>query len=319
VKAAKALVLEGDGINCEQEATWALKMAGFEVSNKHVSELLQSPQELKNSKLLCIPGGFAFGDEIASGKVLAVKIRHHMQEQLQEFVDAGNLLLAICNGFQVVVQMGLLPNSEAGAPRLVSLARNARGKFINRWVTMNVTQSPAAQIYFAGLKEIDLPMRHGEGNIKLEAAGEQNDDLKRREDIVKEHAALRYTEDVNGSYDRIASLTNKSGTVMGIMPHPEAFVRWTQHPQWTSRKRLQSSLSEGALSQGAPGGVTPGGIAPGGIASRGSSGSAPGGIASGGSSGSAPGVTALAQTENGAVPDGLRIFQNAYNYIQNAF
>jgi phosphoribosylformylglycinamidine synthase subunit PurQ / glutaminase len=278
VKAAKALVLEGDGINCEQESTWALKMAGFEVSNKHVSELLSRPQELKSSKLLCIPGGFAFGDEIASGKVLAVKIRHYMQEQLQEFVDAGNLLLAICNGFQVVVQMGLLPNSEAGAPRLISLARNAGGKFINRWVTMDVTQSPSAQIYFAGLKTIDLPMRHGEGNVKLEAANEQHDDLKRREDIVKEHAALRYTEDVNGSYDRIASLTNKSGTVMGMMPHPEAYVRWTQHPQWTSRKRSQSSSGEHASSEGASG-----------------------------------------QMESGSVPDGLRIFQNAYNHIQNAF
>jgi phosphoribosylformylglycinamidine synthase subunit PurQ / glutaminase len=273
VKAAKALVIEGDGINCEQESTWALKMAGFEVTNKHVSELLKQPEELRSSKLLCIPGGFAFGDEIASGKVLAVKLRHYMQEQLQDFVDAGNLVLAICNGFQVVVQMGLLPSSEAGAPRLVSLARNGRGKFINRWVSMNVTQSPAAQIYFAGLKTIDLPMRHGEGNIKLEAVGSQHGDLKRREEIVKEHAALRYTEDVNGSYDRIASLINKSGTVMGMMPHPEAFVRWTQHPQWTSRKRLHA-LAGGSASE---------------------------------------------QTESKSVPDGLRIFQNAYNYIQNAF
>jgi phosphoribosylformylglycinamidine synthase subunit PurQ / glutaminase len=299
VRAAKALVIEGDGINCEEETTWALRMAGFEVSNMHVSELLKRPQELKESKLLCLPGGFSFGDEIASGKVLAVKIRHHMLEQLQEFIDKGNLLLAICNGFQVVVQMGLLPNSEAGAQRLVSLTRNVSGKFINRWVSMKVTQSPSTQIYFAGLQEIDLPMRHGEGNIKLMVANEEDGEaaLEPRmagekgsaaapklktagqeeaaampgENIVKAHAALRYTEDVNGSYDRIAALTNKSGTVMGLMPHPEAFVRWTQHPQWTSRKRLRLPPGPGQAENEEP------------------------------------------------TPDGLRIFKNAYNYVQNAF
>lgn len=265
----QALVIAGDGINCENETAFALSTVGFAVTNKHVSEVLREPQSLKDKQILCLPGGFSFGDEIASGKVLAIKIRHHLQEELQEFMAAGNLLLAICNGFQVAVQLGLLPFPDKSDERIVSLVRNHKGRFLNRWVSMDVSESKATGVYFAGLKTISLPMRHGEGRIKLEAGSDGNGS-ENREQLVKDHAALRYTEDVNGSFDRIASLTNDSGTVMGLMPHPEAFVRWTQHPNWTKRKReiLESRGDNGAAKV--------------------------------------------------PVPDGLRIFQNAYNYVQNA-
>jgi phosphoribosylformylglycinamidine synthase len=239
----KAIVICGDGINCDQETSWALQLAGFDVSIRHVTALLEKPQSLMESRLLCIPGGFSFGDEIASGKVLAVKIDHYMKELLQQFVDSGNLVMGICNGFQVLVQMGLLPVSQTGEPRTVSLSRNAQGKFINRWFEMQVEKkNKASEVFFAGLDKIELPIRHGEGNLKV---GSDRGAIAESESLVRRHIALRYAESVNGSFERIAGLCNEDGTVMGLMPHPEAFVRWTQHPQWTNRhwreKRVGSS------------------------------------------------------------------------------
>lgn len=273
----RALIIKGDGINCERETAWAFELAGFEPNTIHVTDVLAAPQSLQQYKMICIPGGFAFGDEIASGKVLAIKLKEKLQDSLQAFVDQKKLLLGICNGFQVLVQMGILPLSQAGASRLVSLAQNEKGKFINRWVTLEIDRKPASDIFYRGLSRIDLPIRHGEGRIKLghDTHVQNTKDLSKNEcnrydsemrlegvsaecssssgagdnaiespavkngkqasEVVRAHAAMRYEENVNGSYDRIASLINDTGTVMGLMPHPEAFVRYTQHPQWTNK------------------------------------------------------------------------------------
>ncbi len=273
----RAIVISGDGINCDEETCWALTSAGFGVRNLHVTELLKHPHQLKQCKLFCIPGGFAFGDEIASGKVLAIKIQQSAREILQEFIDGGNLVLGICNGFQVLVQMGLLPLSDAGTPRLVSLGKNQGGKFINRWFEMEVAENPKAQVFFAGLNKIELPIRHGEGNLKLEPVPGQNGGSPPNEPatIVKSHAALRYINEANGSYDRIAALCNKTGTVMGLMPHPEAFVRWTQHPQWTNKRWRESRVATANVGA----------------------------------------HDANAEDLNKIAPDGFRIFQNAYKYV----
>ncbi len=232
--APTALVVCGDGINCEAETSYALQLVGFNVQSMHVSELLKQPEKLREAKLFCVPGGFSFGDEIASGKVLALKMRQHMQEQLQEFIAKKRLVVGICNGFQVLVQLGLLPFPEVDAPRVVSLTHNKQKKFLNRWVSLQVASSPAADIFFKSLKTLDLPMRHGEGNLKLDIACAPDQQASVLA-AVKQHASLRYAEDVNGSLDRIAALSSKDGTVMGLMPHPEAFVRITQHPRWTNR------------------------------------------------------------------------------------
>ncbi len=227
-----ALILSGDGINCDAETTFALSIAGFGTRKMHTSEFLSNPAYLFDAQLLAIPGGFSFGDEIASGKVLAVKFKHKLRDTLYTYIDRGGLVLGICNGFQVLTQLGLLPLSSAGAPRLVSLERNSGGKFINRWVELEVEPgNPCA--FFRGLKRIALPIRHGEGRLAL---GADDPDTAAE---VKRHAALRYAEDVNGSFDRIAALTNSRGNVMGLMPHPEAFIRWTQHPAWPQWKVQQ--------------------------------------------------------------------------------
>lgn len=230
----KALVLSGDGINCEIETQAALNLAGFDSDVVHTSALLARPGRLLDSQLLVLPGGFSFGDEIASGKVLAIKLRERLAEVLQSFIEKGCVLMGICNGFQVLVQMGLLPYSQPGSPRIVSLARNSGGRFKNIWVRLIVDEDNPTK-FFDGLKEVELPMRHGEGRIALAPSGGYDD-------VVRLHAPLRYDEDVNGSFDNIAALTNETGNVLGMMPHPEAFVRWTQHPAWTSLKLSKPEL-----------------------------------------------------------------------------
>ncbi len=235
-----AIVVCGDGINCEAETAYALGVVGFSAELVHVSDLLSQPDKLQSAHLFCIPGGFSFGDEIASGKVLALKIRSRMYEELQRFISARKLVLGICNGFQVLVQLGLLPLPEEGAPRLVSLTHNRQKKFLNRWVTLEVAQAQSSSVFFRSLSIIDLPMRHGEGNLKLEVDFTNQSVLETAQDLVKAHATLRYCEDVTGSFDNIAALSNVSGTVTGLMPHPEGFIRFTQHPRWTNRDWLDA-------------------------------------------------------------------------------
>ncbi|HEY9760567.1 MAG TPA: phosphoribosylformylglycinamidine synthase subunit PurQ [Oculatellaceae cyanobacterium] len=253
--APKALVVCGDGINCEVETSHALSLVGFDVQSIHVTELLGNPQKLQEAKLFCVPGGFSFGDEIASGKVLALKMRQHMRDHLQKFIENKRLVIGICNGFQVLVQLGLLPFPEIDAPRVVSLTHNRQRKFLNRWVTLQVNKSPSADVFFNSLEMLDLPMRHGEGNLKLEVTSGEADPKRQNElqnylTAVKEHASLRYAEDVNGSLDRIAALSSKDGTVMGLMPHPEAFVRFSQHPRWTNRDWHEKASANGGKPAG---------------------------------------------------------------------
>ena len=275
-----ALVLKGDGINCDNETVWALELAGFCAQSVHVSSFIENQNDLKQAKLLALPGGFAFGDEIASGKVLALKLRQRVMDTLHQFIDDSGLVLGICNGFQVLTQLGILPRSEAQSKRIVTLTKNSHGHFNNRWVDLQVTlPSPPGVIYsgsgaaaatghserasfFAGLKNIELPIRHGEGRVVLDtgigenlasagiaastgkAKGQSECELEQLKDEVRACAPLRYKDDVNGSFDRIAALTNGDGRVMGLMPHPEAFVRWTQHPSWTTLRLDRPELAE---------------------------------------------------------------------------
>jgi phosphoribosylformylglycinamidine synthase subunit PurQ / glutaminase len=219
----RALVLCGDGINCDIETAFALELAGFTADRIHCSDLLADPQRLFSYKLLALPGGFSFGDEIASGKVLAVKLKERLKNILYDFTERGNLVIGICNGFQILVQLGLLPDSSEVSPRLVSLCHNSSGRFMNKWVSLEVSANPGPLL--AGLEVVHLPIRHGEGRLALaDDAGSQT------VEHVKSAAPLRYSADVNGSFDRIAALCNSKSTVMGLMPHPEAFVRWNQHP-----------------------------------------------------------------------------------------
>ncbi|HNH76840.1 MAG TPA: phosphoribosylformylglycinamidine synthase subunit PurQ [Candidatus Obscuribacter sp.] len=224
-----ALVLRGDGINCEEETVYALKLSQFNPVRVTCLDLKEQPTLLKRAQVIVFPGGFSFGDEVRSGKVLAVKLRAYLQEALQEYTSAGRLMLGICNGFQVLVQLGILPSGRlllTDGERPVTLAHNSGGKFLDRWVKLSV--APQATGFFAGMggSTISLPVRHGEGRLVLR---QEEDGSK-----IAALSPLRYESDINGSYDRIAALLSEKGNILGLMPHPECFVRTSQHPQWTS-------------------------------------------------------------------------------------
>lgn len=246
MKQPKAIVISGDGINCENETRFGLDLAGFQSQECHIAALLANPNMLENFSMLVLPGGFSFGDEIASGKVISIKWMERLNEITAKFVEQGRLVMGICNGFQMLVQMNLLPELNTPGEKIVSLLHNEGGRFINKWVPMTVPLA-AQNGYFASLEKIELPIRHGEGRIRPRAG---------HEDFVEKHGALHYVEDVNGSFKKIAALTNGKGNVLGLMPHPEAFVRFSQHPGWSDRIHRASVPADDNLFEGrAPDGL----------------------------------------------------------------
>lgn len=204
------LVLMGDGINSENELALAFSRQGATVTKMHVNDLLSNPEQLMNYKLLAIPGGFSFGDEIRSGKILAEKMRGTLGEVLKKFRNNDGRIIGICNGFQVLAQLGLFDDGD----RSFTLAENDHGTFMDKWTKLTITNNNSP--WFKNLSgDIFLPVRHKEGRII--AKGELN-------------PVLRYENDINGSFDKIAGLTDKTGKVFGLMPHPEVACHSFLHP-----------------------------------------------------------------------------------------
>lgn len=227
------LVLSGDGINCERETASAFVHAGGDARILHINDLLAAPEKLAAYDGMAIPGGFSFGDELGSGQIMALKIRHKLGDAFARLVEKQKPVIGICNGFQVLVKLGLLPFPDA-QKRLCALAPNAHGGFVDRWVTL-LPQSGSRCIWTAGIENaIRLPARHGEGRIVF--AEGQAEELHRK---LQQNGQIPfcYETDINGSYARIAALCDPTGYVLGLMPHPEAFMhaecapnRQTQQP-----------------------------------------------------------------------------------------
>lgn len=228
------LVLMGDGINSENELALAFSRQGADVKKMHVNELMKNPKTLLNYKLLAIPGGFSFGDEIRSGKILAEKMKDILSETLAQFKNNDGRILGICNGFQVLSQLGAFDQNNE---RSFTLAENDHGKFMDKWTTLQINSENNSP-WFNNLEgEIFLPVRHKEGRIIL-----QNDS-------IKPSAVLRYEKDVNGSYDRMAGVVDKSGQIFGLMPHPEVACHSFLHPfregAETNAKKIQQIFING--------------------------------------------------------------------------
>ncbi|MBS1959244.1 MAG: phosphoribosylformylglycinamidine synthase subunit PurQ [Bdellovibrionales bacterium] len=209
----KVLVLTGDGINCERETAKAFQDVGAIADIIHVNTLLKNPKTLLNYQIFALPGGFSFGDELKSGKILAEKMRETLMEIFAEFNRKGGLTIGICNGFQILIQLGVFEKNFGSADRHATLSTNDHGTFLNRWVRCTITDQAAKSPWFKGMSgTIMMPMRHKEGRIQLK--GE-----------FTAHIPLRYTEDVNGAYNQGAALLDPSGQIFGLMPHPEAAMQ----------------------------------------------------------------------------------------------
>lgn len=231
----RALVLRAAGVNCDVETHHALELAGARADRIHVNRVIADKSLLDRYQIVVFPGGFSYGDDVAAGRILANQIVHHLSDPIRRFIDDGKLVLGICNGFQVLVKMGILPGNEASRQEEVTITHNDSGKFEDRWVHL-LPQTDRC-VFIEPERQIYLPVAHGEG--KVVTANEATLDKLRSEG----HIAYRYVGpegeegpypiNPNGSTESIAGLTDSTGRVMGLMPHPERFVRRTQHPHWT--------------------------------------------------------------------------------------
>lgn len=240
-------ILTGYGINADKELGEAFTAAGGSVEFVHLRDLIDDPSMLESFRILAFPGGFSFGDHIGSGTILGHMVKNHLQDAVTRLIQRDGLVLGICNGFQTLVKMGLLPNTQGDWTNEASLISNESGLFIDDWVGLTVnTLNPSPWI--RNLPDFDCPIRHGEG--KFIYAG-MNAELK---ELPKELVAFRYQNNPNGSQDDIAGITDPSGRVLGMMPHPEAFIRGEQHPL-----RLKTSQGAGlSLFRNAVAYVSPG-------------------------------------------------------------
>jgi len=239
----KVLVASGYGLNCEAETLRAFISAGCQGDIVHLNDLILHQNILQQYNILAFPGGFSYGDDSGSGRAYGNKIKNNIQRALQTFVERDTLIIGICNGFQILTQIGLLPGT---------LLHNEHARYIDRWVDLKVVgQSP----WLRGIKECSLPIAHGEGRYYI--------DEKSRKILEREKAiACRYIKgeiatfaslqsNPNGSLDDIAGVTAYNGRVLGLMPHPERAVSFLQLPHWTYLK--ETAYAEKKLPSAGPG------------------------------------------------------------------
>lgn len=237
------MVIRAPGTNCDGEMCRGFSLAGAEVELVHLDALCRRPEQLDRVDLVGFPGGFSYGDDVSSGRIVAMKLRERAWPALREAAARGCPMIGACNGFQVMVQIGLLPGPAEGgawpvgvAPEpTLSLSDNASARFTDRWVGMVVDESSPC-VWTRGLMEqtpeewrgevMLLPVAHGEGRL-IGAPG-----------VVRGLAgqgrvALRYAENFNGSEEAAAGVCDATGRIFGLMPHPERYLEWTRHPYWT--------------------------------------------------------------------------------------
>ncbi|MGA2677924.1 MAG: phosphoribosylformylglycinamidine synthase I [Sedimentisphaerales bacterium] len=258
----KAIVLRAAGINCDLETQHAFELAGAAADRVHINRIIEDKSLLDGYQILVVPGGFSYGDDVAAGKILANQIKHHLYEQVRKFIDAGKLVLGICNGFQVLVKAGILPGFSSSAVRdasrekemdsrlrgndstqyairntqdEITVTYNDSNKYEDRWVYLAPVTDRC--VFIEKGRQIYLPVAHGEG--KIVTKDQQTLEKLKAEGFI----AFKYVDEKgseggypvnpNGSFESIAGLTDSTGRVLGLMPHPERHVIFTQHPRWT--------------------------------------------------------------------------------------
>ncbi len=239
----KVLLLTGYGINCEEETAYAFQACGAQTKIVHVNDLIAAPQQLSEYQIFVVPGGFSYGDDMGSGNALANKMRHTLWPELMAFVAADHLVLGICNGFQVLVNLGLLPGGADNSfgDRRVALIANSTARYECRWV--NLVAGDTESVFLQGVSSLRLPVAHGEG--RFFAQPETLLELQERRQIAMRYADSNqqaaqgvFPANPNGSLDDVAALGAAQGRIFGLMPHPERAFRVTHMPDWAERLAL---------------------------------------------------------------------------------
>ena len=234
MKKVKVIVFSGYGINCEEETAFAFGLAGAEAKIVHINDAAKNPKSLRKYQILAIPGGFSYGDDLGSGYAYAGRMRNCLWDELLEFIKKEKLIIGICNGFQILVNLGLIPalNNFYGQKQ-VALTHNNNARYTVRWVDLKTENSSP---WLRKIKNLSIPIAHGEGRFFTDETILKQ--LKKKKQI-----ALKYTNggicryqnlpaNPNGSLDDIAGITDESGRIFGLMPHPERAIFFHQLPNW---------------------------------------------------------------------------------------
>ena len=234
----KALVITGFGLNCEKETTAAFEYVGAEVSMVHLNDLIAGKRSLKEFQILAFIGGFSFGDHLGAGTVFANRVHFRLHDELKEFIAAGKLIIGICNGFQTISRLGIVPALNGNYfVQQAALAHNDSGVFRDDWCVLRA--NPASPCVFTkGIDQIRLPLRHGEGKFVADAATLKQIEAKNLVAFRYANAdgslATEFPANPNGSLNSIAGICDETGRVFGLMPHPEAFLSPYNSPTWTA-------------------------------------------------------------------------------------
>lgn len=258
MNAVNVLVLTGYGLNCDHETAYAFELAGARPQRVHINALIEGKADLTDFHILVFGGGFSWGDDHGAGVVQAVRMKTHIGQKMIDFIGEGKLVIGICNGFQTVVNLGLLPALDGDyVNRSVALTNNDCGNFRNQWVNLAVNHDSPC-VFTKGLETFELPVRHGEGKFYAPPQTIQNiiagNQVALRYALADGSPAIsRFPQNPNGSLADIAGICDPSGRVFGLMPHPEAYNHWTNHPDWPlTKERLKRA------GQKAPQDLTPG-------------------------------------------------------------
>jgi len=219
----KVLILSGYGLNCEDETKYAFELAGGQGQIVHINDLIKNKSLLNDFQIMAIPGGFTYGDDTGSGNAYGSKLKNHLWEKILKFIEKDHLVIGICNGFQILVNLGLLPalNKKYGE-RQVALLPNDSTRYTARWVDLKIINDTP---WLSGITEISLPIAHGEG--KFFASSEILKQLNK-----KNLVAAKYIINPTGTLENIAAITDESKRIFGLMPHPERAMFFIQLPNW---------------------------------------------------------------------------------------
>ena len=251
----RVCVLRAPGTNCDVETAFAFESCGGTPQRVHLFRVLEQPSLLDEFQIVCIPGGFSYGDDIGAGVIFSRQLRGRLADAIGRFLQGDKLVLGICNGFQVLLKAGILPGGTAWPPAVdhppdATLTWNENGKYTALWVRL-AAGSPQ-NVFLRGITEIELPVAHAEGRIvarsssvieawqarsqiALRYRSQNGKDKDVDQTPAGQNAALPFPDNPNGSTANIAGLGDLTGHILGLMPHPERFIDATQHPQWTRR------------------------------------------------------------------------------------
>ncbi len=232
----KTLILRSPGTNCDEETAFAFQQAGAITDSIHINELLFHSKRLLDYQILCIPGGFSYGDDVSAGRVLGIQLQHNLAEILGDFHANGNLILGICNGFQVLVKAGLLFPSDLDEPS-ASLTWNSSGRYIDTWVHLDIDDELC--VFLADMEQFELPIAHAEGKF-ITRIQTVLDEMAGNHQLAMQYCKpdgpngdVTFPYNPNGSERNVAGVCDPTGRIFGLMPHPERNIDPTHHPNWT--------------------------------------------------------------------------------------